>query len=65
MADIQHYSHDAGWKHTILRGLLYLVLILFAAYYLFPDFIERLQRGRNHHEKREQIVGCKQDQNEI
>ncbi|KZD04984.1 MULTISPECIES: carbohydrate ABC transporter permease [Thalassospira] len=39
MADIQHYSHDAGWKHTILRGLLYLVLILFAAYYLFPLFV--------------------------
>ena len=39
MADIQHYSHDAGWKHTILRGLLYLVLILFATYYLFPLFV--------------------------
>lgn len=36
MADIQTYSRDAGWKHTVLRGLLYLILILFAAYYLFP-----------------------------
>lgn len=36
MADIQTYSHDAGWKNVVLRGLLYLVLILFAAYYLFP-----------------------------
>ncbi|WP_430475584.1 carbohydrate ABC transporter permease [Thalassospira lucentensis] len=36
MADLQTYSQDAGWKNTILRGLLYLVLILFAAYYLFP-----------------------------
>jgi glucose/mannose transport system permease protein len=36
MADLQTYSHDAGWKNVVLRGLLYLVLILFAAYYLFP-----------------------------
>lgn len=36
MADLQVYSHDAGWKNIVLRGLLYLVLILFAAYYLFP-----------------------------
>lgn len=36
MADIQVYSHDAGWKNVVLRGLLYLVLILFAIYYLFP-----------------------------
>ncbi|MBV17979.1 MULTISPECIES: carbohydrate ABC transporter permease [Thalassospira] len=36
MADIQTYSQDAGWKNVVLRGLLYLVLILFAIYYLFP-----------------------------
>jgi glucose/mannose transport system permease protein len=36
MADIQTYSHNAGWKNVVLRGLLYLILILFAAYYLFP-----------------------------
>jgi glucose/mannose transport system permease protein len=36
MADLQTYSHDAGWKNKVLRGLLYLILILFAAYYLFP-----------------------------
>ncbi|MFH1803367.1 MAG: carbohydrate ABC transporter permease [Pseudomonadota bacterium] len=39
MADLQQYSHGAGWKNAVLRGLLYLVLILFAIYYLFPLFV--------------------------
>ncbi|MEQ5773983.1 MULTISPECIES: carbohydrate ABC transporter permease [unclassified Thalassospira] len=39
MADLQTYGQDSGLKHTLLRGLLYLVLILFSIYYLFPLFV--------------------------
>jgi glucose/mannose transport system permease protein len=39
MAELQTYNEGSGWKHTVLRGLLYLVLILFAVYYLFPLFV--------------------------
>ena len=39
MADLQTYEQDSGLKHTLLRGLLYLVLILFSIYYLFPLFV--------------------------
>ncbi|RCK52481.1 sugar ABC transporter permease [Thalassospira profundimaris] len=39
MADIQTYGQNSGMKHTLLRGLLYLVLILFSVYYLFPLFV--------------------------
>ncbi|AUG53089.1 carbohydrate ABC transporter permease [Thalassospira marina] len=39
MADLQTYGQDSGLKHTLLRGLLYLVLILFSVYYLFPLFV--------------------------